>query len=165
MNSFIGYFKNHPDMLVAWLIIVAICVSVYQFTDKAPYDSDGNSGNGLKLDSVRAAKRISDSLQYVRENAEATKLQEEEDRRFYNTKAGRIHKKHPDWPRASCEKVADRLVWIGMQYDMLKYLRGLPNSANPSNYGNGTQWQWCWYDETPSCFYDNDNDGYIDAYN
>jgi hypothetical protein len=47
---------------------------------------------------------------------------------------------------------------------MLKYIRGLPNSANPSNYGMGTEWQWCWNNYTPSCFY-GDEDGIIDSYN
>jgi hypothetical protein len=31
--------------------------------------------------------------------------------------------------------------------------------------GSGTKWQWCWDDIRPSCFYDNNDDGIIDAYN
>jgi hypothetical protein len=89
-----------------------------------------------------------------------------EESKFLKTKAGRIYKKHPEWSKEDCKSLADNRIWIGMSIDMLKYNRGLPNSANPSNYGNGvTQWQWCWTDYTPSCFYDDDGDGLIDSYN
>jgi hypothetical protein len=82
------------------------------------------------------------------------------------TKAGKIYKKHPEWSRGDCEKLAEGSIWIGMDIQMLKYRMGRPNSANPSNYGGGvTQWQWCWTDWTPSCFYDNDGDSKIDSYN
>lgn len=88
-----------------------------------------------------------------------------EERRWNKSKAGRIQKKHPDWSREDCKRLAEGSIWVGMNYEMLKYKRGLPNSANPSNYGNGTSWQWCWHDWTPSCFYDNNDDGLIDSYN
>lgn len=88
-----------------------------------------------------------------------------EDKAWYNTKAGRIQKKHPDWSKEDCIRLSENRVWIGMHINMLKYKRGTPNSATPSNYGNGTQWQWCWHDWTPSCFYDKDDDGLIDSYN
>jgi hypothetical protein len=53
-----------------------------------------------------------------------------------------------------------------MTYEMLvASLGSKPNSANPSNYGNGTSWQYCWWNTTPSCFYDNNDDGIIDSYN
>lgn len=81
------------------------------------------------------------------------------------SKAGRIYKKHPEWSRDDCEKLADGSIWIGMNYEMVVYLFGRPNSKTPSNYGNGTSWQYCWYNYSPSCFYDQDNDGRIDAYN
>jgi len=80
------------------------------------------------------------------------------------SKAGQICKAHPEWPKTDCERLADNRIWIGMTIDMLKYQRGLPNSSNPSNYGAGIEWQWCWHDYTPSCFY-GDNDGIIDSYN
>lgn len=101
------------------------------------------------------------------QKAEENRIKEEAaaDKRFLKSKSGKIYKKHPEWSREDCERLANNKIWIGMGYDMLKYKRGLPNSANPSNYGNGTQWQWCWDDYTPSCFYDNDGDGNIDSYN
>ncbi len=118
-----------------------------------------------------AEKRETDSLSAVDaknkilEEEERKKQEEIEDKRFYKSKAGRIHKKHPEWSRDDCELLANNRIWVGMTYSMLKYKRGLPNHANPSNYGNGTQWQWCWNDYTPSCFYDNNDDGVIDSYN
>jgi hypothetical protein len=86
------------------------------------------------------------------------------DKKWNKTKAGRIHKKHPDWSVDDCRKVSKNEYWIGMSLDMLTYERGKPNSANPSDYGNGTQWQWGWDDYTPSYFYGGD-DGIITAYN
>lgn len=80
------------------------------------------------------------------------------------SKAGKIWKKHPEWEKSDCKKIANNEIWIGMSYDMLVFERGKPNSVNPSNYGNGTEWQWCWDGYTPSCFYAKD-DKIITSYN
>jgi hypothetical protein len=96
---------------------------------------------------------------------EARIAKEKAELEAYNrTPAGMICKAHPEWSKTDCELLANRKIWIGMSYGMLKYLRGLPESANPSNYGSGTHWQWCWHDYTPSCFYGED-DGIITSYN
>ena len=92
-----------------------------------------------------------------RHNADVYKQKE-------NSKAGRIKKKHPEWSDEDCENLANRRIWIGMSIQMLVYLRGNPNSANPSNYGDGINWQWCWENYTPSCFYGR-ADGIITSYN
>jgi len=97
--------------------------------------------------------------------AEADAKLKAEQEAWEKTKAGQLCKKHPEWLKSECEDVANNRIWIGMTLDMLKVNRGLPDSANPSNYGSGTQWQWCWFNYTPSCFYDNNNDGVIDSYN
>lgn len=83
-----------------------------------------------------------------------------------SSKAGQLCKKHPDWTKEDCNNVADGRYWIGMSYDMLVVsYGGKPNRANPSNYGGGTRWQWCWNSYTPSCFYDDNGDGMVDSYN
>lgn len=92
-----------------------------------------------------------------------TNVQEKEV--FNKTKAGQICLKHPSWTKEDCIGIADKKIWVGMSYEMLIYLRGKPNSANPSNYGGATHWQWCWNNYTPSCFYDNNDDQIIDSYN
>ena len=89
---------------------------------------------------------------------------ERENLRWANSKAGKIQSKHPNWTKNVCKKLANDEVWIGMTLNMLKSQRGNPNTANPSNYGNGVQWQWCWSYSTPSCFYGN-SDEIITAYN
>lgn len=82
------------------------------------------------------------------------------------SKAGKLCKTHPEWGKEICKKVADGYHWIGMSYEMLIASYGSkPDSANPSNYGGATQWQWCWRDYEPSCFYDQNGDGIVDAYN
>lgn len=121
-----------------------------------------------EIDSL--AKIVSDrdsisAISVEKQTRIAMRAEEKENKKFYATKAGRIYKKHPEWPREACVRLANKEVWIGMSLDMLKYLRGLPDAANESNYGKGPQWQWCWYEESPSCFYDKDDDGHIDAYN
>lgn len=121
-----------------------------------------------EIDSIARATIIRDSISAIsiaKQTEIAMKAQAAEDKKFYATKAGKIHKKHPEWSRDECKKLANREIWIGMHLDMLKYMHGLPDAANESNYGNGSQWQWCWYDLSPSCYYDRDNDGLIDAYN
>ena len=83
----------------------------------------------------------------------------------YGGKAFKIHRKHPDWPLKDCVLVASRQIWIGMKYEMLVYSFGKPDHTNVSNYGSGDRYQYCWHDLTPSCYYDNNGDGIIDAYN
>lgn len=111
------------------------------------------------------AKRIAaeEAKKAAEEERKAKELAEQKE--WEQSKAGQICKAHPEWDKSDCKKLADNKIWIGMSLDMLKYERGLPNSANPSNYGGVTQWQWCWHNYTPSCFYDHDGDGLIDAYN
>ena len=83
---------------------------------------------------------------------------------FDRTRAGQLCKKHSNWSKEECQNVADNRYWIGMTLDMLKAERGLPNNANPSNYGGETEWQWCWFDHIPSCFYGG-SDLIITSYN
>lgn len=97
------------------------------------------------------------------EQRKAKKLAEQ--KAWEQSKAGQICIKHSEWTKDDCINLADNKIWIGMTIDMLKYKRGLPDSANPSNYGSGTEWQWCWFGRTPSCFYDKNDDGVIDSYN
>jgi hypothetical protein len=83
---------------------------------------------------------------------------------YDNSPAGKLCKKHPEWTPDDCTGVAKHQYWIGMSLDMLKAEHGLPNHSNPSDYGSGTHWQWCWDDITPSCFYGGD-DMIITSYN
>jgi hypothetical protein len=83
---------------------------------------------------------------------------------YEKSKAGQLCKKNPTWSKEDCQNIADRFIWVGMTYDMLIAERGKPSSANPSNYGHGTSWQWCWSGYTPSCFYGGD-DGIVTSYN
>ena len=83
---------------------------------------------------------------------------------WFRSPAGKIQKKHPSWSKDDCEKLANRELWIGMHIEMVKYLRGSPDNSNLSNYGNGNQYQYCWWGRNPSCFYC-DSDGLVDSYN
>jgi hypothetical protein len=114
---------------------------------------------------VAEAKRQAALEAQKKAQAEAEAKAKAEQAAFDASKAGRLCKQHTDWTKEECEAVADNKIWIGMTLDMLKAERGLPTSANPSNYGSGTHWQWCWYDHTPSCFYDDNEDGIIDSFN
>lgn len=81
------------------------------------------------------------------------------------TPAGQLCAKHDTWSRNDCDLVIAHKVGIGMSYSALVYLRGQPDTTNVSNYGSGKQYQYCWNDNTPSCFYDNNDDGLMDSYN
>lgn len=102
-----------------------------------------------------------EKAEFVRKEAE----KQAELEAYYQTKPGKICKAHPMWEPEDCEKVADGRVWVGMDLEMLKYERGLADDVNYSNYGDGDQVQVCWFDYTPSCFYFNNNDTIVDAYN
>jgi len=96
--------------------------------------------NGKTIETT-VRNRVVDSLYLIKEE------------KFKNSKAGKIQKKHPEWSQEDCERVANNQIWIGMHYDMLVYQRGKPNHVNTSNYGNGPQYQACWGDYEPGCFY------------
>lgn len=119
----------------------------------------GTYANGLKI----SALAIKDSLNKLRQDS-INKANVLAQKKWDNSKAGKIMKKHPDWSKEECENIAKSRVWIGMSLDMLKYERGNPNHANPSNYGNGVRYQWCWENYTPSCFYGGE-DLIITSYN
>lgn len=82
-----------------------------------------------------------------------------------NPEAESLCIENPNWKAFECEAVAGGAIWIGMSYEMLVEAFGEPTSKNPSNYGSGTQWQWCWQYMNPGCFYDDDDDGRVDSYN
>ncbi len=67
--------------------------------------------------------------------------------------------------RDDCDRAARGDVWIGMNEFILFALRGDPNEDNPSNYGNGTQYQYCWYDMKPECVYTKPGSDLITSYN
>lgn len=79
-------------------------------------------------------------------------------------KAAAICAEQPEWDNESCQKLADGMVWIGMTYEMLVYKRGNPTSKDVSDYGDGPEYQACWWNLTPSCFYLG-ADGVVTAYN
>jgi hypothetical protein len=69
------------------------------------------------------------------------------------------------WSRETSQNIIDRKIWIGMPIEGVYYQRGKPNDINISNYGKGIQRQYVWYNWNPSCFYDENSDGLVDAYN
>ncbi|CAN5749775.1 hypothetical protein BH11PAT2_BH11PAT2_01550 [soil metagenome] len=93
-------------------------------------------------------------------------LSAEELATWQKTPAGKLCAKHTDWKKDDCDALVARKYWIGMTYDMLVYERGKPQSVNPSDYGSGVRYQYCWNDNiTPRCFYDDNDDNVIDSYN
>lgn len=104
----------------------------------------------------------------VKADAEAAKA---EQAAFDKSPAGRICKVHSTWQPEECKELAANKLWItnaahsGMTYEMLKYLRGEADNTNVSDYGQGHEYQYCWDGYTPSCFYDRDGDGRMDAFN
>ena len=117
-----------------------------------------------------SGKNADDSSDYIPIEVDSTEIKRQdsiekaEEVAFLQSKAGRIWKKHPEWSKEDCKLLAKNKIWIGMHVDMIKYLRGLPNKVNVSNYGYGNEYQACWDNYTPSYFYYGE-DGIITAYN
>lgn len=107
---------------------------------------------------------VIDTIAQKKQLDSINKAYEKEEAKFKKTKAGKIYKKHPDWTKEECQLVSDKKIWIGMKYEMLTYYRGKPNTINTSNYGSGNEYQCCWDDYTPSCFYMKE-DHIITSYN
>jgi hypothetical protein len=113
------------------------------------------------------ARREADSLEndrQLRKRALKKEVEIEKQKEWDKSKPGKLQKKYPSWTKEESIKIANNEIWIGMKFEMLKHMRGLPNHANESNYGNGVKYQWCWSNYTTSCFY-GDNNGIITAYN
>ena len=113
-----------------------------------------------EIHEIERIAKIANAETKAENNLEKQKVNKE----WSNSKAGKLQKKHPDWTDEECMKVVDKKIWIGMTYDMLLYQRGKPSTVNPSNYGNGTQYQCCWDKYSPSCFYMKE-DNIIYSYN
>ena len=123
----------------------------------------------ISISVKNASKKVNEQVAIQKNTEEQKKIDDEkakQDPQWQKTKAGKVCATHADWTKQNCEDVAQGKIWIGMSYDMLVASYGKkPDSANPSNYGNGTKWQYCWTSMTPSCFYDDNNDKIIDSYN
>jgi len=99
------------------------------------------------------------------EAAKAKAREEAELKASMGPRAWKLHKKHPEWDIDDCRNVAKGKYWIGMTTEMMVASLGRPDSAKPSNYGNGRQWQYCYTDGWFQCLYDQNDDGIIDSYN
>ena len=158
--------KSYQGKVAIFIAISCLILFIIIISKPKPTISDNLENNDNTTTVKTERQKITEDSIYKIESEKRIKIELSEEAAFMKTKAGKIRKKHPKWSREDCEKLAEGSIWIGMDIQMLKYKRGLPNSANPSNYGGGvTQWQWCWDGWTPSCFYDNDGDGKIDSYN
>ncbi len=149
-----------------WKIGITILIGIILIANLSNTKKSGNSQNTTittttKEDSIAKVKK--DRIDKIRKDS-IDKAVIIAKKKWDNSKAGKIQKRHPDWTEEECENIAKNKIWIGMSLDMLKYERGNPNTANPSNYGNGVNWQWCWDNYTPSCFYGGE-DGIITSYN
>jgi hypothetical protein len=147
---------------------VESCVSLDSFNILLKKVNSKSEIENNKIKKFLADKQKNDSLELVEayRNSPAGQIQKlhpsytkEDCENIAN-----IWKLHPNWSEYTCEDIAHGMIWIGMTLDMLKCERGNPDSANPSNYGYGVHWQWCWYDYKPSCFYGG-SDGIITSYN
>jgi len=144
-------------LLVAGIITLVSCgpSAKEKAKEKAKQDSLANIKFLFSIDSIKKAK-IADSISFViaKENRIKDSINKKEsENAFKLTPAGQIWTQHPEWSKEDCEHVAKREIWIGMDIYMVIYYRGLPDHKNVSNYGSGNDYQYCWYDYNPSCFY------------
>jgi hypothetical protein len=97
----------------------------------------------------------------------AAQIQAEKDAdlAFQKSPAGKLCIAHPTWAKDDCQLLIEKKFWVGMSVEQLVYLFGKPDHKNLSNYGGSNQYQYCWDNYNPSCFYDRNDDGIIDSYN
>jgi hypothetical protein len=114
-----------------------------------------------KIDSASTAKYEEERLQELYLKHVKDSFHEIE---YYKTKAGKINKKHPNWTEDDCKRVANHEIWIGMDIEMVIYEKGNNYHLNESNYGNGSEYQYCFGEYGGNCFYTKD-DGIVYAYN
>lgn len=126
----------------------------------------GSIGKRLEKNEEAITKPINDSINLVLRQDSIKQAQKDsiENVAFLKTKAGKVYKKHPEWDKLTCQYISENRIWIGMSYEMLIYERGRPNRLNTSNYGRGNEYQACWDDYNPSCFYFGENQ-IIKSYN
>lgn len=127
------------------------------FTDQEKADIQANILKAQQAKDAEIAK------EKIKKDAELAK-QKAEQEAYNKSPAGRLCIKHSDWSESDCESVANKEYWIGMSIEMLKAERGLYNHLNTSNYGSGNEYQMCWDDYNPSCFYAG-SDQIITGYN
>jgi hypothetical protein len=121
-----------------------------------------------KIDDIVKEKKQKEA-QYDKERKQREKETAKEEAIFLNSKAGKIYKfcktKNADVTKEECEDVANGKIWIGMNIWLVVAKRGNPRSINPSNYGRGKEYQYCWdFNWSPSCFYTKE-DNIVYAYN
>lgn len=159
-----SYINNLKYLYIVFIIIgLSIFLYLFNFDNSKELNNANNKSSSMITinDSIEYARH--DSINKVNDSLARVKKEKEESD-FLKTKAGKIYIKHPEWSKDDCIKLANGKIWIGMHYDMLVYLRGKPNSINTSNYGQGNEYQACWYDYDPGCFYFNET-SIITAYN
>ena len=149
-------------------IVIAVLANIFNSSKPSNAPSSTIELTQIQKDSVENVKRlakIEDRKQQVKDSISAKK----DEIKWNNSKAGKVMKfgksKNKDWSKEDCELVAENKIWIGMDIYMVVYERGgNPNTVNPSNYGGGTQYQWCWDGYRPSCFYGGE-DNIVTSYN
>ena len=117
----------------------------------------------LALEFANKIAKYKDSVFQIKDSVLKIERAEEE-KAFLKSPAGKIYKKHPEWSKEDCESVAKRLIWIGMDIEMVIYERGRPNKINTSNYGHGNEYQYCWDGYDIGYFYCKE-DGIVTSYN
>lgn len=132
-----------------------------------PYFTQIMKQDTLYDEAQKMIKICDEKLQ--KEKVKLDEIMKKAEQKWLKSKAGKCYKfcqtKGAIVSKDDCEHAVNGKIWIGMNYWLLVYRRGNPNSINPSNYGDGVRYQYCWYNYTPSCFYDENGDNLIDSYN
>lgn len=144
-----------------------------KFSHTLPLNAESN---GVSIVAKNGKKSVSQSLTIARiftdqekadiaaAKAAAEAKAKAELAAYQATPAGRVCKKHPEWSKSDCQRIADGEIWLGMSITMLHAVRGLPDHVNISDYGNGKQYQWCYDEPSLRCYYGG-ADGVVTSYN
>lgn len=155
--------------LIVIIILIAVIVSVGMLKSGGLQEADLNALKSGPFSKIIALSKLSatstDESAQFGDAQIISKVGAKTITEIMRSPAGKLCTKHPTWSYNDCFNLNDNKIWIGMTYDMLVYKRGKPDAVNPSNYGTGIKYQYCWTGYSPSCFYDDNDDGVIDSYN
>lgn len=130
--------KGLSGCVVALLIVIGIAAAIViigLFTVQQQIHQTPVAPNGL-LTKDEVAKQ---AVHAVTENQRKTT-----DPAWLKTKAGKIYKRHSDWPPDVCEEIAVQKVHMGMSADQVREAWGKPDRVNSTITSGGRHEQWVW---------------------
>jgi hypothetical protein len=132
-------------------VLVGILALVLVYNATPPFLGNNNVKPGLSVPSFDDYKEKARQAtkEYERKRIERENLTEMSD------KAKKIKASHSAWTNVQCNKIAEKLVWMGMTADQALMSWGKPRKVNKTIVSSGTHEQWV-YPGDQYLYFEND---------